>query len=250
MNDLLVRVFGWRALAYQGDPLVGDRWDWLRRHLRGGPLRTLDAGCGNGVFSFAAARLGNSVLGLTFSADEQAKDTRRARLLGLPNAEFRRYDLRKLDEAADLVGAFDQVIALEVIEHILNDRKLVADLARVLKPGGRLLLTTPYKHYRRLYREYVSETEDGGHVRWGYTHDELRELMTAAGLVVEREDYLSGVFSQKVTNLMRILHRVHPRVGWAAGLPFRPLTLLDPIATRAIGYPWMTVGVVARKPGD
>jgi SAM-dependent methyltransferase len=248
MNDLLVRLFGWRALTVQGDPLVGDRWRWLRRHMTPGPIRTLDAGCGNGAFSFAAARRGNRVVGLTFSDDEVRKCTRRAALLGLPNAEFRPFDLRKLDEAGDL-GTFDQVIALEVIEHILNDAKFVADLAARLNPGGRLLLSTPYKHYRRLYREWLSETEDGGHVRWGYTHEELRALFTAAGLVVEREDYLCGVVSQHVTNLMRVLDRVHPRVAWAVALPFRPLIALDGPLTRTSRYPWMTVAVVGRKPG-
>ena len=48
---------------------------------------------------------------------------------------------------------------------------------------------------------------------------------------------------------MRVLDRVHPRVAWAAGLPFRPLIALDGPLTRATRYPWMTVGVVARKPG-
>jgi SAM-dependent methyltransferase len=249
MNDLLVRLFGWRALTFQGDPLVGDRSRWLQRHLRAGPLRTLDAGCGNGAFSFLAARRGNTVLGLTFADFEVQKDTRRAALLGLSDrVEFRQADLRKLDELAPGIGTFDQIIALEVIEHILDDRKLVRDLAGVLKPGGRLYLSTPYKHYRRLYREYLSETEDGGHVRWGYTPEELRAILTEAGLVVEREDFLCGVASQQVTNLMRVLDRVHPRLAWAAGLPFRPLVAVDPILTRVTRYPWMTVGVVAVKP--
>ncbi len=250
MNDLLVRLMGWRALTVQGDPMVGDRWRWMSRHLRPGPLRALDAGCGNGAFSFYAARRGNTVLGLTFAPHEVEKDARRAALLGLADrVEFRAADLRRLDQFADTLGTFDQIIALEVIEHILDDRKLVADLARLLKPGGRLLLSTPYKHYRRLYKEYLSDHEDGGHVRWGYTHEELRGLFEAAGLAVEREDYLCGYFSQRITNLMRLLDRVHPRVAWAASLPLRPLVLLDPFATKVLGYPWMTVGVVGRKPG-
>lgn len=248
MNDALVRLFGWRALTFQGDPLVGDRARWLARHLRPGPGRVLDAGCGNGAFSFAAARRGNAVVGLTFADFEVTKDARRAALLGVADrVTFRQFDLRGLDAATDL-GAFDQVIALEVIEHILDDRKLVRDLAARLKPGGRLLLSTPYKHYRRLPGEKLSETEDGGHVRWGYTHEELRELFTAAGLEVEREDYLAGVASQKITAAMRVLERVHPRAAWAALLPFRPLVALDGLLTRALRYPWMTVAAVARKP--
>jgi hypothetical protein len=39
MTDPLLRLVGWRALFLQGDPLVYDRFIWLRRHLRPGPLR-------------------------------------------------------------------------------------------------------------------------------------------------------------------------------------------------------------------
>jgi hypothetical protein len=61
MSDTLLKVFGWRALLIHGDPCVLDRWLWLRRHLHRGPLRTFDAGCGNGAFSIYAALAGNRV---------------------------------------------------------------------------------------------------------------------------------------------------------------------------------------------
>lgn len=62
----------------------------------------------------------------------------------------------------------------DVVNLVKNDQKLVRDLATLLKPGGILILTTPYKHHKAYYGEALSSTEDGGHVRWGYTHDELR----------------------------------------------------------------------------
>jgi 2-polyprenyl-3-methyl-5-hydroxy-6-metoxy-1,4-benzoquinol methylase len=249
MNDLLVRLVGWRALTFQGDPLVGDRWRWLKKHLEDGPGRVLDAGCGNGAFSFYAARRGNTVLGLTFSDGEVQKDNRRAALLRVSHlVDFRRFDLRQLDQAIDSLGRFDQVICLEVIEHVVNDGKLIRDLAALLAPGGRLLLSTPYEHYRRLYGETLSASEDGGHVRWGYTHETLQRLFAAAGLKVEREEYLGGLFSQKITDLMRRLERLSGRLAWAVTLPLRPLVMLDLFVTRLVRYPWMTVGVVGRKP--
>ena len=247
MQNALVRLIGWRALILQGDPLVVDRWHWLKRHLRTGGCQTFDAGCGNGAFTLYAARIGNRAVGLSFSERESVKAMARARLLGLNHVEFRTGDLRRLDELSGELGSFDQIICLETIEHILNDRKLLADLVALLSPGGRLLLTTPYRDYRRLYGETLSEREDGGHVRWGYTHQELRELFNQAGLDVRVEEFLCGVVSQKITDLMRRLSRLHYRVAWAITLPLWPLTIFDPWVTRLTGYPHMTIGMVGVK---
>ena len=83
VSDLMLRVLGWRSLLIHGDPCVLDRWLWLRSHLRTGPARTLDAGCGNGAFSIYAAREGNQVLATSFSERELDDARRRTELLGL-----------------------------------------------------------------------------------------------------------------------------------------------------------------------
>jgi SAM-dependent methyltransferase len=56
-------------------------------------------------------------------------------------------------------SSFDTVISCETIEHVPNPRKAVNELARVIKPGGRLLLTTPnYLGVYGLYRGYLRLT--------------------------------------------------------------------------------------------
>ena len=82
-----------------GDACVYDRWDWLRRRLLPGPVRTLDAGCGSGAFTLGAAKLGNQAVGLSFDKNNNAKATHRAKLLGLSNVTFMTLDLRQLDTA-------------------------------------------------------------------------------------------------------------------------------------------------------
>src|SRR5215469_9813767 len=180
-EDLLVRVLGWRGTLLHSDSAVTDRWRFVRTHLQPGSLRTLDAGCGSGGFTMYAAKIGNRALGLSFDEENNKKAIRRAALLRLDSVEFRNVDLRELDCLAEPLGKFDQVMCLECIEHIENDQKLVRDLAALLKPAGILILTAPYKHHKAYYGEAMSSTEDGGHVRWGYTHDELREMLTPAG---------------------------------------------------------------------
>jgi len=214
--DPLVRAFGWRGLLYHGDTAVTDRFKWIRRHLLPGRLRTLDAGTGNGVFAIYAATIGNDVLGLTFDSAEVEKASRRAARMDVPGLRFEVHDLRALGPSVERLGTFDQILCLETIEHIRGDRRLIAALAALLNPNGRLLLTTPSAEHRPLYGESVSPTEDGGHVRWGYSHEELRDLLRTAGLEVLTEGFVTGLVSQGAMNLK---YRVGPRsevLGWLA----------------------------------
>jgi len=249
MSDALVRMIGWPATILHGDPTVVDRWGWLRRHLRPGPLRTLDAGCGSGAFTMYAARIGNDATGVAFDQRAVAAAAGRAAILGLAgSARFVEGDLRRLDEFGPGLGEFDQIILLETIEHILDDRKLLADLVDRLRPGGRLLLTAPTREHHPLYGEKVSEVEDGGHVRWGYTHDEMRALMNGAGLEVEAEEYVSGLVSQKLASLTFALRRLSGPGAWAATFPLRVFHPLDGVLTRLSGYPHLSIGMVGRRP--
>jgi len=247
----MLRIFGWRSLLINGDPCVLDRWLWLRRHLRSGPLRTFDAGCGNGVFSIYAALAGNEVVAASFSADEQRDARRRAEHEGVPAIDFRVLDLSDIEQHRAALAPFDQIICLETIEHLSDDEGLVASLAAMLAPGGRLLLTTPSDGHRPLYSEerHPSPVQDGSHVRYGYSRQRLQEIVTGAGLQVADEGFVSGVVSQRVTNLMRRLtERFGLLVGWGAVLPLRPLVLLDRPLSRLLRYPYLSVAVCAVKP--
>lgn len=248
--DALLRIFGWRFLLITGDPCVLDRWLWLRGHLRGGDLRTFDAGSGNGVFSIYAARLGNEVLAASFSAQEQQSARTRAEKLGVAGIDFRIVDLRELSDRGEELGTFDQIVCLETIEHVLDDEGLVKRLAVMLRPGGRLLLSTPFDGHRPLHTEELepSQVEDGSHVRYGYSPERLREIATTAGITVEDQGFVSGLISQKLTDLMR---RLSIRLGllpaWLIVLPLRPLVMLDGPLSRALGYPYLSITLCATK---
>lgn len=238
-------TLGWRAALLYCDPCTFDRWLWVRRKAHAGPVSTLDAGSGNGAFAMYAARRGNGVTALSYSSADQARAERRARAGGLTDIRFGVRDLRELDRFADDLGCYDQVICLEVIEHILDDRKLLRDLARITRPGGRLLLTTPYRHHVPFFGEVVSEREDGHHVRRGYTHEEMQTLLSEAGFRVASQAFLSGIVSQWLFNLMYRFDTVRPHLGWALTLPLRLLRPLDGPLTRLTGHPHLAIAVVA-----
>lgn len=94
-------------------------------------------------------------------------------LLQLPNVEFRQAEVPPLDFPD---GSFDCVISFQVIEHIRRDGDFVCEIARVLRPGGRFIVTTP--------NAPMSLTRNPWHVR-EYTAEELRRLLAGSFSTVE-----------------------------------------------------------------
>jgi SAM-dependent methyltransferase len=245
-GDLLVRALGWRALMLHGDPSVWDRYRWLRPRLRrGGDV--LDAGAGNGGFAIFAAKAGNRALGLSFSPGEMGAAERRAALCGASSASFEVRDLRTLDDNAELHGRFDQIICFEVLEHLLDDAGVLRDLADALRPGGRVLITVPSHDHPPLFREEISPVEDGGHVRWGYSEEGLREVARAAGLRDLESAGVSGTVTQALIQAQRRLGTVHRGLAWALTFPLRALQPLDRPVTRLLGRPYLSRTLVAEK---
>ena len=266
-SSLLVKVLGFGALLLHGDPLVLDRWFWLRRRLGQGPGSLLDIGSGNGAFSIGAAGRGFDCLGLTFQSSEVAKASERAsivarrhrwrgrrRLRPCGTARFEDFDVRDLGSRSDLAGRFDVALCFENLEHLLDDQDLLSAIAATLRPGGRLLLTTPNLDYRPIDltdRGPWLPIEDGRHVRKGYTHEQLVAMAEAAGLYVTECSSCSGWASQRLTGWQRAAaRRSSPILGWLAILPFRLVPpLLDPLIRVTRRWPDYSLCLVARRPG-
>jgi 2-polyprenyl-3-methyl-5-hydroxy-6-metoxy-1,4-benzoquinol methylase len=253
MKSALVRLLGFPATLIHGDTLVLDRWLWLKKRLpkpaKGKAL--LDVGCGTGAFVIGAAGLGFDASGVSWDERNQNVAQERARLCHV-DAKFEVLDVRQLDSRKDFVGKFDALVCTENIEHILDDAKLMRDMAACLKPGGAIYLTSPNQDYRPMTKDDLGPfepIENGGHVRKGYTAERLRELCTDAGLKAEEISFCSGFLSQKTTALLRKLANVNHLAGWAATLPLRILPpLLDGPITSALRWPGFSICLVARKP--
>lgn len=125
----------------------------------------LDVGTGDGVLLFEAARRGLSLMGVEglLEGAQLARQMLRARGLAGRIAVADATGLPLPD------GRLDFVTCIEVIEHVPCCEELVAELHRVLKPSGVLVLTTPLRRPDR-------PTRDPYHFR-EFTRDELRELL-------------------------------------------------------------------------
>ena len=208
---------------------------------------------GGGAFTIGAALLGYDCLGLDYSEINTRVATERALICRTQSTHFEVVDVRRLDQRCDLISKFDVVICCEVIEHIIDDRKLVRDIAKCLKPGGRLLLTTPNYNLKAIAPgDYApcSTVEDGGHVRRGYAEGDLIRLCNEAGLICDGISFCSGFLSQKVTSLLRASSKVHRLFSWVI-LPLRVFPpLFDPVVTRLLRWPYFSICLCAHRPED
>ena len=100
-------------------------------------MRALDIGCGDGFFSRKLSDLGYSVMGLDISdvALARAKST-------VPHGTFLIHDLEQTLPVQD--ASIDIVWCSEVLEHLFSPLSLLNEIRRILKPGGRALLTVPF----------------------------------------------------------------------------------------------------------
>ncbi len=93
-------------------------------------------------------------------------------------------------------GAFDRVIAAEVLEHIPGDQRALHEITRVLRPGGVAAVTVPSWLPERICWSLSDDYHNvpGGHVRI-YTRPELEAKLRAAGLSVGAHHHAHGLHS-------------------------------------------------------
>jgi SAM-dependent methyltransferase len=161
--------------------------DYDRLDLRPG-MTVLDLGCGEGRHAFEAYRRGARVVAVDRGVSEVG--TTKRWLDAIAHAgeapEGAAYEVVRGDLLALPFpdGSVDRVIAAEVLEHIPDDTTAMAEIARVLKPGGTVAVTVPRYGPERICWALSDayHANEGGHIRI-YRGDVLRTRLSAAGLV-------------------------------------------------------------------
>ena len=188
-NDPVATFYGqyWRNpdhAAPVGDPDAKHRFRILRQVLGDRVVhRVLDVGCGRGDFARQVAAIGHEVHGMELAP--MAVDAARRLHPALPVTCH-----AVEDEPWPFSSAsFDAVIAMEVIEHLLDPRPLFREGLRLLRPGGLLLISTPFHGLlKNLILSAVGFDRhfcdlESGHIRF-YTDRHIAKLARLHGLRV------------------------------------------------------------------
>ena len=172
-----------------------------------GSRRLLDAGCGTGFNLLALGRLGRAT-GIDLAPEaiafcrERGVRAVRASLLALPFPD----------------AVFDAVTSFDVVYHawVTDDRAAVAEMARVVRPGGVLLVRVPA--LRVLWGAHDTEVQS----RHRYTRAELQALLEGCSLRVERATYCNSLLFPLLL-VRRTVDRLLGREGSDVGFLPAPL---------------------------
>lgn len=143
---------------------------WLVRRHAPDARRVLEVGCGTGFTTYA---LREALPAATITASElHSRGLGYARKRHGDSVEFIQMDARHvhLEDALDLVGAFD------VLEHIADDQRVIAQIEHALKPGGVLIATVPQHPW------LWSAADDLAHHQRRYRRGELAAKLRERGL--------------------------------------------------------------------
>lgn len=153
---------------------------WMAAELGGlaDDSPVLEVGCGDASFTTELAKYSRRVTALDISAGQIAENAAR-----LPGITFRQHDVSERLPFAD--GAFAVIWCSEVLEHLFDPAYALREMHRVLRPGGRLLVTVPY-HGRfknlliALFKWDEHFVPSNPHIRF-YSKRTLSRIASAAG---------------------------------------------------------------------
>lgn len=148
----------------------------------------LDAGCGTGQMLKMLQQRGKAV-GLDLSREAimfaSSRDARNLVLGSVTNPPF-------------ASGTFDVAFALDVIEHVDDDRAILQGLREVVRPGGALVVTVP------AFQSLWSDHDKINHHRRRYRRRQMRKVLQSAGFEIERITYCNTLLFPIVYVIRRL----------------------------------------------
>jgi len=164
-----------------------------------GPCSIVDMGCGDGALTFLAWQQNRNGVTIGIEPDEVGRQLA-AEMLGK-----RRAGVQLLSTSVPVASASqDYVLCADVIEHVPDDEGFLREIKRILKPGGRVALSTPVR--------ITKEVRDPEHCR-EYYPDEFCQLV-GKQFEVRMQRFCSPVCALELYQWHPRMFRGRPIFGW------------------------------------
>jgi ubiquinone/menaquinone biosynthesis C-methylase UbiE len=239
-----------KALYYPPVPVGHDvyleRLAWVEARLQEIPAgqRLLDAGAGEQYFKKACGHL-------SYVAQDFAQYDGKGDAKGIHPGKW---DQTRLDIVSDICaipvpdGSFDAVLCSEVLEHLPDPGKALRELARVVRTGGRLIVTAPFCSLTH-FSPY--------HYASGFNRYYYEKVLGELGFTIRRLDHYGSFFHYVAQELRRVREVARTYSGtelgvWPRWLIHRVLTVLQRLSEKDSGSAELLVLgylVVAEKTG-
>lgn len=203
------------------------RAEWLVRLLPRGPARVLDAGCGTGGFiralrnmhpDWTVAGVDQSPLACALARERTAAEIAEGSITALPYGD----------------GSFDAVTTGDVLYHVEDPTAALREFARVLRPGGALVVNEPA--YRWLW-SYHDEAVESKH---RFTRRDLMARLEAAGFAVKR----AGYANLPALPLVILRRKLFPPVAPTSDVALLPRPVEWVLAAlAALEFDWQCAGI-------
>ena len=153
----------------------------------------LEVGCDKGVLSYYLRRWG----GEWTSIDADEENIRITKDLVGDGVEYTDGKTLRFEDRS-----FDYIVSIDFLEHIETDREFIAEMQRVLKDDGTLYVTVPHTGKGLILnplRKWLGfKPEDYGHVREGYSLEDLQAKLEKGGFSVQCSTTFSRFFSEGI----------------------------------------------------
>lgn len=179
--------------------------------------RLLDVAGGDGYWAAEAEKLGAKAVCLDLMTSKLQRGLTLPKPPGLVEADALRLPF------AD--GSFDVILSVCAIEHFDDGAASIAEMSRVLKPGGVIVMSADTLSRSQTWPNLLDAHRRRYHVKFTYTHKDLEKMFVANGLVLEEHDYLFR--TARAERLYLTLSAKGGKVGWNAAAPLSPLVALS-----------------------